>query len=52
MMDIREALQQYFGYNEFRHNQQEIIENVLAKNDTLRGVVDLEVFARAAAKSK
>jgi len=34
-MDIREALQQYFGYNEFRHNQQEIIENVLAKNDSI-----------------
>src|SRR4051812_48848795 len=35
MMDIRQALQQYFGYNEFRHNQQEVIENVLAKNDSI-----------------
>jgi ATP-dependent DNA helicase RecQ len=35
MMDIRQTLQQYFGYNEFRHNQQEIIENVLAKNDSI-----------------
>ncbi len=34
-MDIREALQQYFGYNKFRHNQQEIIENVLAKKDSV-----------------
>ncbi|MBC7888679.1 MAG: DNA helicase RecQ [Ferruginibacter sp.] len=34
-MDIRQTLQQYFGYNEFRHNQQEIIENVLAKNDSI-----------------
>jgi ATP-dependent DNA helicase RecQ len=35
MMDIRQTLQQYFGYNEFRHNQQEIIENVLAKKDSI-----------------
>ncbi|MEP7145163.1 MAG: DNA helicase RecQ [Ferruginibacter sp.] len=35
MMDIRQTLRQYFGYNEFRHNQQEIIENVLAKNDSI-----------------
>lgn len=35
MTDIRQTLQQYFGYNEFRHNQQEIIENVLAKNDSI-----------------
>ncbi|MCW3090463.1 MAG: ATP-dependent helicase RecQ [Ferruginibacter sp.] len=34
-MDIRQTLQQYFGYDEFRHNQQEIIENVLAKNDSI-----------------
>ena len=34
-MDIRQTLQQYFGYNEFRHNQQEIIENVLAKKDSI-----------------
>ena len=35
MMDIREALQQYFGYNKFRLNQLEIIENVLAKKDSI-----------------
>ncbi|MEJ7586655.1 MAG: DNA helicase RecQ [Ferruginibacter sp.] len=35
MIDIRQTLQQYFGYNEFRHNQQEIIENVLAKKDSI-----------------
>ncbi|MEO6729579.1 MAG: DNA helicase RecQ [Ferruginibacter sp.] len=35
MMDIRQTLQQYFGYSEFRLNQQEIIENVLAKNDSV-----------------
>jgi ATP-dependent DNA helicase RecQ len=35
MMDIREALQQYFGYDEFRLNQLEIIENVLAKKDSI-----------------
>lgn len=35
MTDIRQTLQQYFGYNQFRHNQQEIIENVLAKNDSI-----------------
>ena len=35
MMDISETLQQYFGYNQFRHNQQQIIENVLAKNDSI-----------------
>jgi ATP-dependent DNA helicase RecQ len=35
MMDIRQTLQQYFGYGEFRHNQQEIIENVLAKKDSI-----------------
>ena len=34
-MDINETLQQYFGYNQFRHNQQQIIENVLAKNDSI-----------------
>ena len=34
-MDIRQTLQQYFGYSEFRHNQQQIIENVLAKNDSI-----------------
>lgn len=35
MTDIRQTLQQYFGYNEFRHNQEEIIANVLAKNDSI-----------------
>src|SRR6187397_265987 len=35
MMDIRQTLQQYFGYSEFRHNQQQIIENVLNKNDSI-----------------
>jgi len=34
-MDIRQTLQQYFGYKEFRHNQEEIIANVLAKNDSI-----------------
>jgi len=33
--NIQSTLQHYFGYNEFRHNQQEIIENVLAKKDTV-----------------
>jgi ATP-dependent DNA helicase RecQ len=32
---IQSTLQHYFGYNEFRHNQQEIIENVLAKKDSI-----------------
>jgi ATP-dependent DNA helicase RecQ len=32
---IQSTLQHYFGYNEFRHNQLEIIENVLAKKDTI-----------------
>ncbi len=35
MYNIQQTLQQYFGYDEFRHNQQEIIENVLAKNDSI-----------------
>ena len=35
MYNIQQTLQQYFGYDEFRHNQQEIIDNVLAKNDTV-----------------
>ena len=35
MYNIQQTLQQYFGYNSFRHNQQEIIENVLAKNDSI-----------------
>jgi ATP-dependent DNA helicase RecQ len=35
MYNIQQTLQQYFGYNEFRHNQKEIIENVLSGNDTI-----------------
>ncbi|MEO6228908.1 MAG: DNA helicase RecQ [Ferruginibacter sp.] len=35
MYNIQQTLHQYFGYDEFRHNQQEIIENVLAKNDSI-----------------
>src|SRR6187431_1746666 len=35
MNNIQQTLQQYFGYNEFRHNQEEIIANVLAKNDSI-----------------
>src|SRR5829696_2586890 len=35
MYNIQQTLQQYFGYDEFRHNQQEIIENVLAKKDSV-----------------
>ena len=35
MYNIQQTLQQYFGYDEFRHNQQEIIDNVLAKKDTV-----------------
>ncbi len=35
MNDIQQKLQQYFGYNSFRHNQEEIINNVLAGNDSI-----------------
>ncbi|MBI3883343.1 MAG: DEAD/DEAH box helicase, partial [Sphingobacteriales bacterium] len=35
MYNIQSILQHYFGYSAFRHNQQEIIENVLAKKDTI-----------------
>ena len=35
MYNIQQTLQQYFGYNSFRHNQEEIIENVLAKKDSI-----------------
>ena len=31
----RQILQQVFGYEDFRHNQQEIIEHVLAKKDSV-----------------
>lgn len=34
-MDIREALKRYFGYNEFRQNQEEIITSVMGGRDTL-----------------
>jgi ATP-dependent DNA helicase RecQ len=32
---LKEALQHYFGYEDFRHSQQEIIEQVMAKHDVL-----------------
>ncbi|MDO9375410.1 MAG: DNA helicase RecQ [Ferruginibacter sp.] len=35
MNQLQQTLQQYFGYSEFRHNQQEIIHNVLSRNDTI-----------------
>jgi len=35
MYNIQSTLQHYFGYYSFRHNQQEIIENVLAKKDSI-----------------
>jgi ATP-dependent DNA helicase RecQ len=35
MYNIHHILQHFFGYNNFRFNQQEIIENVLAKNDSI-----------------
>ena len=35
MNNIHQILQHYFGYNQFRFNQQDIIENVLAKKDTV-----------------
>ncbi len=35
MNNIHQILQHYFGYNQFRFNQQDIIENVLAKKDTI-----------------
>jgi len=34
-MDIFSVLRQYFGYNSFRQNQEEIIRNVIAGNDAL-----------------
>ena len=35
MNNIHQILHHYFGYNQFRFNQQDIIENVLAKKDTV-----------------
>ncbi len=35
MYNIHQILQHYFGYNQFRFNQQDIIENVLAKKDSV-----------------
>ena len=34
-MDIFSVLRQYFGYNSFRQNQEEIIKHVIAGNDAL-----------------
>lgn len=34
-MTTHQALHQYFGYNEFRHEQEAIINNVLAQKDTM-----------------
>ena len=34
-MNLHKTLHHYFGYNEFRLNQQEIIETVLAKKDAV-----------------
>ena len=34
-MDILNVLRQYFGYNSFRDNQEEIIKHVIAGNDAL-----------------
>ena len=35
MYNIQQTLQHYFGYNSFRHNQEEIINNVLAQKDSI-----------------
>ena len=35
MYNIHQILQHYFGYSQFRFNQQDIIENVLAKKDSV-----------------
>jgi len=35
MYNIHQILQHYFGYSQFRYNQQDIIENVLAKKNSV-----------------
>ena len=35
MQQIHNALQQYFGYSSFRHNQEEIINRVLSGKDAV-----------------
>jgi ATP-dependent DNA helicase RecQ len=35
MQNIQQALQHYFGYNSFRHNQEKIINNILSKKDSV-----------------
>lgn len=35
MYNIHQILHHHFGYRQFRHNQQDIIENVLAKKDSV-----------------
>ncbi len=35
MYNIQQTLQRNFGYNSFRHNQEEIINNVLAQKDSI-----------------
>ena len=34
-MDIKEALQRYFGYESFRQNQEDVIRHVTSGNDAL-----------------
>ena len=34
-IDIHGPLKQYFGYDTYRDQQEDVIRNVLAKNDTL-----------------
>ncbi len=35
MQNIQQTLQHYFGYNSFRHNQEEVINNILQANDSV-----------------